>query len=120
MAPTTARTADGRVLAIGSPGADRITTALMQVLAQHCLRGIDLNDAIVAPRLHVRPAPDGGGMVEHEPDAAIAAAVTASTLSGHEHPARSMYFGGVSAALRLADGVLAAGDPRREVAVGTV
>src|SRR6185437_12901864 len=78
MAPTTARTADGRVLAIGSPGADRITTALMQVLAQHCLRGIDLNDAIVAPRLHVRPAPDGGGMVEHEPDAAIAAAVTAS------------------------------------------
>ena len=32
MAPTTGHTADGRVLAIGSPGADRITTALMLVL----------------------------------------------------------------------------------------
>ena len=29
MAPTTARTGDGRALAIGSPGADRITSALM-------------------------------------------------------------------------------------------
>lgn len=120
MAPTTARTADGRVLAIGSPGADRITTALMQVLAQHCLRGVDLQEAIVAPRLHVCPAPDGGGVVEHEPDPAIAAAVAASSLLGHEHRALSMYFGGVGAALRTSAGVLAAGDPRRELAVGVV
>jgi gamma-glutamyltranspeptidase / glutathione hydrolase len=120
MAPTTARTADGRVLAIGSPGADRITTALMQVLAQHCLRGVDLHEAIVAPRLHVRPGPDGGGEVEYEPDPAIAAAVAASTLSGHGHPALSMYFGGVGAALRTTAGVIAAGDPRRELAVGAV
>ena len=42
MAPTTGRTRDGRVLAIGSPGADRITTALMQVLGQGCLHGADL------------------------------------------------------------------------------
>ena len=33
MAPTTARHRDGARLAVGSPGADRITTALMQVLA---------------------------------------------------------------------------------------
>jgi hypothetical protein len=31
-----------------------------------------------------------------------------------------MYFGGVGAALRTAAGVLAAGDPRRELAVGAV
>lgn len=33
MAPTTARSEAGGLLAIGSPGADRITTALMQVMA---------------------------------------------------------------------------------------
>ena len=59
MAPTTGRTADGRVLAIGSPGADRITTALMQVLGQGCLHGADLRHAIEAPRLHVRFGPTG-------------------------------------------------------------
>ena len=63
MAPTTGRTTDGRVLAIGSPGADRITTALMQVLVQGCLRDADLQSAIEAPRVHVSFAPDGTARV---------------------------------------------------------
>ncbi len=54
MAPTTGRTADGRVLAIGSPGADRITTALMLVLGQGALHGADLQHAISRPRVHLR------------------------------------------------------------------
>ena len=77
MAPTTGRTADGRVLAIGSPGADRITTALMQVLGQGCLHGADLQHAIDAPRLHVRFEATGEAVVEHESDPGIAAAVAA-------------------------------------------
>ena len=32
MTPTVGRHEDGRVLAIGSPGADRITTAVLQVV----------------------------------------------------------------------------------------
>jgi gamma-glutamyltranspeptidase / glutathione hydrolase len=119
MAPTTARAADGRVLAIGSPGADRITTALQQVLARHCLRGDDLAAAIVAPRVHVRPEPGGGGTVEFEADETARAAVVAAGLTPHEHPERSMYFGGVGAAGLGAAGLVAAGDPRRELAVGT-
>ena len=63
---------DGRVLAIGSPGADRITTALMQVLGQGCLHDADLQHAIDAPRLHVRFGPTAIPVVEHETDAAIA------------------------------------------------
>ena len=59
MAPTTGRTADGRSLAIGSPGADRITTALMLVLGQGCLHGADLQHAIDRPRLHLRFGDDG-------------------------------------------------------------
>lgn len=119
MAPTTGRTADGRVLAIGSPGADRITTALMQVLAQGCFRDADLQHAIAAPRAHVRFDDDNRPVVEHEPDPAIAAAIADLGLRANVHDGLSMYFGGVGAAYRRADGRLeAAGDPRRASAVG--
>ena len=121
MAPTTGRTADGRVLAVGSPGADRITTALMLVLAQGCLRGADLQEAINAPRTHVRFDADGSPVVEHESDPAVAAAVAASGHAATDHGETSMYFGGVGAAYRREDGVLqAAGDPRREAAVAVL
>jgi len=121
MAPTTGRTADGRVLAIGSPGADRITTALMQVLGQGCLHDADLQHAITAPRVHVRFDGDGAPVVEHESDAGIAAAVEELGLGAHDHGETSMYFGGVGAAYRLPDGrLMSAGDPRREAAVDVV
>lgn len=121
MAPTTGRTADGRVLAIGSPGADRITTALMQVLGQGCLGGAPLREAIDAPRLHVRFDDAGEPVLEHESGPAIDAAVRASGLASNDHGEASMYFGGVGAAHRHADGLLeAAGDPRREAAVAVV
>lgn len=119
MAPTTGRTADGRSLAIGSPGADRITTALMQVLGQGCLHGMDLRHAIDAHRLHVRFEPDGTPVVEFEDDTAIAEAVASLGLAGNRHPGQHMYFGGVGAAYHRPDGSLeAAGDARREAAVG--
>lgn len=121
MAPTTGRTADGRVIAVGSPGADRITTALMQVLGQGCLHGADLTTAIEAPRLHVRFDAGGRPVVEHESDPAITAAVHRAGLAATDHGALSMYFGGVGAAYRHADGALsAAGDPRREAAVAVL
>ena len=119
MAPTVARADDGRVLAVGSPGADRITTALMQVLAQLCLHGADLDGAIQAPRVHVRFEESGEPFVEHEASPEIEAAIAAAGLRGLDHGELSMYFGGVGAAYRDADGELrAAGDPRREAAVG--
>ena len=118
MAPTTARNDDGRVLAIGSPGADRITTALMAVLGQACLHHADLGTAILAPRVHVRIG-DGDPVVEYERDAGLAAAVAASGLRGHEYAEPHMYFGGVGAAQYDVSGLLQAfGDPRRTAAVG--
>lgn len=120
MAPTTARGTGNRALAVGSPGADRITTALMQVLARVCLREQGLQDAVDAPRLHVRVHEDDGVRVDLEPDPELAAAVAKSGFAAHEYDGRHMYFGGVGAALRHTDGSLeAAGDPRREAAVGT-
>jgi gamma-glutamyltranspeptidase/glutathione hydrolase len=117
MAPTTGRSADGRVLAIGSPGADRITTALMLVLGQGCLHGAELQEAIDRPRVHVRVGDPT--RVEYERDPGIAAAVAATGLRFEEYAEPHMYFGGVGAAYADRAGrVYAAGDARREAAVG--
>ncbi|MER7074029.1 gamma-glutamyltransferase [Terrabacter sp. NPDC000476] len=118
MAPTTARSAVGAALAVGSPGADRITTALMQVLGRGLLLGDDLQHAIDAARLHVRFLDDGSPRVEHEPSPDIAAAIAASGLAAHAYPGPHMYFGGVGAAELGPRGLVAAGDARREAAVG--
>jgi gamma-glutamyltranspeptidase/glutathione hydrolase len=61
MAPTIAkRRSDGAVVAIGSPGASRITTAIAQVLVNFASKNMNLLDAINYPRLHVELAADPG------------------------------------------------------------
>ncbi|GAA1136684.1 gamma-glutamyltransferase [Ornithinicoccus hortensis] len=114
MAPTTARHADGSVLAIGTPGADRITTALLQVLLHFCVHDEELQHAINAPRLHVRLLEDGGAQIDLERDEHLSAALADQDLPLREYEPQDMYFGGVGAALLSADGTLSAGaDPRR-------
>ncbi|SEB28582.1 gamma-glutamyltranspeptidase / glutathione hydrolase [Nocardioides exalbidus] len=96
MAPTVGRHDDGSTLAIGSPGADRITTAIVSALAGFVSGGLSLEAAVAHPRVHVHRAglPDEEVRVEDE---------------------LSMYYGGVGAALTRATGDLeAVADPRRE------
>ena len=109
MAPGVARK-DGAVLAFGSPGADRITTALQQFLIGHLQIGLPLAEANAAPRLHVeigagRPAISAEDGVDL-PDI---------DLPIRRYPPASMYFGGVGAAsFRRESGLSATADPRRE------
>lgn len=114
MAPTVGRRPDGAVLAIGSPGADRITTALLQVLAAFAHGDASMQEAVDAPRLHVHHLdegdPDGPVRVEAEDDRPLPDLALPVRL----HRRHSMYFGGVGAAVRHASGDLeAAADPRR-------
>lgn len=109
MAPTVATREDGAALAIGSPGADRISTALAQVLAGHMHGGRSLEQAIADPRAHVRVGPLGVE-VDIEDDLVVGDL----PLPVREFPAHSMYFGGVGAAWwDPATGLHAAADPRR-------
>ncbi|NNF17626.1 MAG: gamma-glutamyltransferase [Gammaproteobacteria bacterium] len=109
MAPTTARHTDGRTLSIGSPGADRITSALLCTFNNYLRCGMTLDHAIAHPRLHVE-INDGDPRVAYE---------TGLDIRDIKLPLRqfsepSMFFGGVGAALLHADGHLqAAADPRR-------
>ncbi len=119
MAPTTARRDDAAMLSVGSPGADRITTALAQVLTGICLEDRDIQSAIDAPRLHVAYDSTGTARLEHEDGPGLREAAHDSGLPYLTHEELTMYFGGVGATLRHPDGSLqAAGDPRREAATG--
>lgn len=110
MAPTIAHCVDGTVLAIGSPGASRITTAIAQVLLNFIHLRMSLSDAIAHPRLHFE-------IFEGQPTVALELGLSVESLAGfctRQFPKRSMYFGGVQAALwHPRSGLSAAADPRR-------
>ena len=109
MAPSIARSAD-QLLAFGSPGADRITTAMHQFCINFLQRKLDLKAAVVHPRLHVR-------LVGDVVDVAYEPGLDVDGLGYQVTPFAdlSMYFGGVVAACQAGeDRVEVAADPRRE------
>ena len=58
MAPTLAWHDDGRCLALGSPGASRITTSIAQTWARFALEEMSFEESVQAPRLHIEPVGD--------------------------------------------------------------
>jgi gamma-glutamyltranspeptidase/glutathione hydrolase len=109
MAPSCARS-ENAVLAIGSPGADRITTALHQFLINFLQRGLDLSDAVAHPRLHLM-IDDDTSRIAVEPGLEL----PDTGVPVIHYDKLSMFFGGVVAALfDEADGYDVAADPRRE------
>ncbi|MCZ6559354.1 MAG: gamma-glutamyltransferase [Gammaproteobacteria bacterium] len=109
MAPTIARNQNGSILSIGSPGAERITTALLYTLYYVIFESLPLAEAIEKPRAHVEKT-DTGLQVASEPGAEHG--ITDLPIRYFDQP--DMFFGGVTAAAKMADGSLtAAADPRR-------
>lgn len=109
MAPTVGRSEDA-VLAVGSPGADRITSAIVQVLVHHLLDGMALPDAIDAPRAHVIVSDDAPGTVAFEPGFEL----TSTDLVERRFDDLNMFFGGAAAAeWSTSSGFSVAADPRR-------
>ncbi len=108
MAPTIA-TGNDTVVALGTPGADRIVSAVAQTFLALAFDGLPLADAVAHPRAHLDPREEGQ-ILCYEPG-----------LPGDEigytprpYDAPHMFFGGVQAASVTYDGVVAAAhDPRR-------
>ena len=108
MAPTTAVSDRGEVLAIGSPGADRITTAILQTLINHLQIGMPLDAAVRHPRVHVEFAGDHFRVACEE-----GLEIDTSRPTRH-FEGLSMFFGGVGAvSWSDAHGFAVAADPRR-------
>jgi gamma-glutamyltranspeptidase/glutathione hydrolase len=107
MSPTIVSSPDGDIVSLGSPGASRIPTAIMQALVNVVDHGLPLEAAVRAPRLHAE-----GNLFAYE------AGAKKPDLSGYEpvlsYDEPSMFFGGVNAVRRTPEGVFeAAADPRR-------
>ena len=99
MAPSLVLEAGRPRLVVGSAGSERLRGAILQVVMNVIGKGLDVEEAVDAPRLHL-----DGGVVHAEPG-----------LDGDVRwRERNLYFGGASAVEVRADGTLAAaGDPRR-------
>lgn len=109
MAPGVARSAR-QVLAIGSPGADRITTALHQFLISYIQIGLPLAAAVAHPRIHLEISDDDVNLAA-EPGLDLPELGMPVTA----YPSIGMYFGGIGAALfDERSGFEVAADPRRE------
>ncbi len=111
MAPTVARR-DRDAVAIGSPGADRITTAVATTLS-HLVGGESLRHAIDAPRAHPEFG-DFGSRLAVEPGLELSDVEVALRLFDAPH----MYFGGVNGAGFVAGELVAHADSRRTGSVG--
>ena len=100
MSPLVIKTDDG-ITTIGSPGADRISSAIAQVLINYSVNN-DWKQAIDAPRFHV----NGDGTVRAEPGSLE---FDKNITITEEY---DMYFGGVCVS-GLNKGVFSHGDKRR-------
>ncbi len=100
MSPLVIKTNDG-ITTIGSPGADRISSAIAQVLINYSMNN-DWKKAIDAPRFHV----NGDGTVRAEPGSLE---IDKNITITEEY---DMYFGGVCVS-GLNKGVFSHGDKRR-------
>ncbi len=112
MAPTVVERADGRLLALGSGGSNRLRTAILQVLINLLDLRLPLDQAVRSPRIHFED--DRLDLEPGLPEATMAALGTAAGETRvWKRP--NLFFGGVHAVeldpwRHLASG---AGDPRR-------
>jgi gamma-glutamyltranspeptidase / glutathione hydrolase len=124
MAPSLVDMADGSRVALGTGGSERIRSALLCTLVRLLDDDADLVSAVDAPRVHVTST----GTVHVEPglpDRDLDGFATLVRARGwpdvERWPSPNLFFGGVHAVRRAADGsVEAVGDARRTGAVGVV
>jgi gamma-glutamyltranspeptidase / glutathione hydrolase len=111
---------DGELEAgLGSGGSNRIRSAILQTIVRLVADGMEVQEAVEAPRLHFE-----AGIVQAEPGIEEAA-LARLEAQGHEvvrWAQRNLFFGGVHAVSRdLATGELrGGGDPRRGGATAVV
>lgn len=111
MSPTVVLHDGQPVLALGSGGANRIRSAIVQVLLNSLAYGLPLEEAVAAPRIHFE---EGMLQVEGGNDPAAVAVLTDAGYRINRWQTRHMFFGGVHAVQQTSDrGLIAVGDARR-------
>src|SRR5688572_8680784 len=107
MSPTVVSSEEGGLIALGSPGASRIPTAILQTVVNVLDFGMSLEEAVLAPRFHAE-----GDLFAYEGGAGAADLDDYERVLSYE--TANMFFGGVNAVRLTPDGSFeAAADPRR-------
>jgi gamma-glutamyltranspeptidase/glutathione hydrolase len=105
MAPSVVNRAGEVELVLGSAGSNRIRSAILQTIVGVVDRGMQVQEAVRAPRAHFEE-----GIVYHEPGLVPQQREGRELVGFHD---LNLFFGGVQA-VQLGDGTIAgAGDPRR-------
>jgi gamma-glutamyltranspeptidase / glutathione hydrolase len=110
MAPALLNFSDGRMIALGSGGSNRIRSAILQVVSNLVDFGMDVEEAVTAPRIHLEMdhlSVEGGF------DNGRLHALLAAYPSHHLWEDLNLFFGGVHTVLRDGANLRGAGDPRR-------
>jgi gamma-glutamyltranspeptidase/glutathione hydrolase len=112
MSPTVVLGPDGRLgMVVGSPGGSTIITTVFQVIANTVDHGMDVAQAVLAPRIHHQHLPD---QIWYEPAGLPAEVVEGLEALGHRTVEREEPSGDVQAIQVLPDGTLQGqSDPRR-------
>ena len=110
MAPCAVRWPDGRLLALGSGGSNRIRSAMLQVLVNLIDFERSLEEAVLAPRIHFE---DDLLSVEGGIDPERIRPLLEAYPSHHLWDGRNMFFGGTHGVLAKGSGFQPMGDPRR-------
>lgn len=116
MSPTVVLSGGEPELALGSAGSNRIRSAILQTVLGVVDAGLEVSDAVDAPRLHFED-----GVVYAEPGVDVSGLEEAGhTLARFRE--RNLFFGGAQAARRdpVSGALSGAGDPRRGGAVEVV
>ncbi len=110
MAPTLIEWPDGRRVALGSGGSNRIRTAILQVLVNLVDFALPIDEAVTRPRLHHER-----GRLDVEPGfpSAGLAALAEAWAEPAVWEAPNLFFGGVHTVEYRGGRFAAAGDPRR-------
>jgi gamma-glutamyltranspeptidase/glutathione hydrolase len=107
MSPTVVSSEEGGLIALGSPGASRIPTAILQTVINVLDFGMTLESAVLAQRFHAE-----GDLFAYEAGARMADLDRYERVLTYETV--NMFFGGVNAVRRTPEGRFeAAADPRR-------
>jgi gamma-glutamyltranspeptidase/glutathione hydrolase len=107
MSPTVVSSEEGGLVSLGSPGASRISTAILQTLVNVLDFGMPLEAAVLAPRFHAE-----GDLFAYESGVPAAAPAGFGEMLPFNGP--DMFFGGVNAVRHTPQGRFeAAADPRR-------
>jgi len=110
MAPTLLNFPDGRVAALGSGGSNRIRSAILQVVSNLVDFGMDVEEAVTAPRIHLE---DGHLSVEGGFETERLGELLAAYPSHHLWEDLNLFFGGAHTVVREGASRRGAGDPRR-------